>query len=85
MKPADTQAAKSDPTKAGVHGDAPKRRTVTELPTSIDDGAGHVILAGLSLPELADWQKSWKQKMADIPRIELELRSINAEIRKRGR
>jgi hypothetical protein len=62
-----------------------KPRQQVELPTSIDDGAGHVILSGLSLAELADWQKSWKQKMADVPRIELELRAINAAIRSKAR
>lgn len=78
MRPADTQpavASKDDQPEK-------KTRTVTELPTSIDDGTGHVILADLSLAELADYQQRWKQKLADIPRLQLELRAINQAIRK---
>jgi hypothetical protein len=59
-----------------------KKRTPVALPTSIDRGDTHLLLSGLSLTELAELQAQWKQKLADVPRIALELRAINAAIRK---
>jgi hypothetical protein len=61
-----------------------KRKTV-ELPTSIDDGGGHVILEGLSLAELAEYQEKWKNRLAAVPRTELELKAINAAIRAKAK
>lgn len=62
-----------------------KKRNTVELPTSIDAGAGHIILEGLSLAELAEHQAEWKQKLADMPKIALELRAINQEIRRKAK
>ena len=62
-----------------------KKRKSVDLPTSIDDGNGHVILEGLSINELAGYQDKWKSRLADVPRIELELKAINASIRAKAK
>ena len=68
-----------------------KPRKVTDLPASIRivraDGETENLrfLDSLSLAELADYQSEWKATIAAMPNKELELRAINAEIRKRAR
>ena len=62
-----------------------KKRTATILPTQIDAGDGLLTLAEAPLSELAKLQADWKEKLANAPLIELQLRAINAEIRKRAK
>lgn len=62
-----------------------RKRTKTELPTEIVVDGTTVTLAGMDLPYLARAQTNLKELLADVPRLELELRAINQEIRRRAR
>jgi hypothetical protein len=64
---------------------ARKPRLKIELPTSIDKGEGHVLLEAMTLVELVEEKTSYEKQLANIGKTKLELRAINAEIRKRAR
>lgn len=67
-----------------------KTRKTTQLPSSItivdDDGnqENHII-ENLSLADLAAHQERLKRLLADVPSIQLELKAINAQIRKKAK
>lgn len=62
-----------------------KKRVMKQLPTSIgSDDAGYTVLEGMTLAELAEAQEKWKKNLENVPKMELELRAINVEIRKRA-
>lgn len=58
-----------------------KPRTKVILPTHVSDGE----ISSFSLTELAALQTDWKEKLANVPLLELQLRAINQEIRKRAK
>lgn len=63
-----------------------KKRKITELLTVIKNAKDEpVTISDLSLTELANYQAGLHQMLANVPYIQLELRSINAEIRKRAK
>lgn len=83
MRPADTQAAKSDPAEAGVDGQQEKKkRKHTELPAILVNGD---VVAEMSLQALIDRKGLLDDVIALHQRQELDLRAVNAEIRKRAR
>lgn len=82
MKPSDTQAAKSDIADAGVtsHEQKTPRKTV-ELPTQLSDGT---VLADQTIEQLIAIRDEHQHLLANVPKIELELRAIRHQIRRKA-
>jgi hypothetical protein len=58
-----------------------KPRQRTELPTELSDGT---VIADKSIEDLIAMRDDHQKLLADVPRIELELRAIRAEIRRKA-
>jgi hypothetical protein len=56
-------------------------RTKTELPTQLSDGT---VLADQTIEQLIALRDDHQKLLADVPRIELELRSIRHMIRRKA-
>lgn len=59
---------------------APKRQR-TELPAALSDGT---VIADQTIEQLIELRDSHQKLLADVPRIELELRAIRDGIRKKA-
>lgn len=58
-----------------------KPRTKTELPEQLSDGT---VLADQTIEQLIALRDGHQKMLADVPRIELELRSIRHMIRRKA-
>jgi hypothetical protein len=58
-----------------------KPRTKTELPTTLSDGT---VLADQAIEQLIELRDGHQKLLADVPRIELELRAIRNSIRRKA-
>lgn len=64
---------------------AHKTRKVTELPTTIFYDGEQVQFQDMSLTELVDRKYEWQNKLEGVHLLELELRAINQEIRRKAK
>ena len=62
-----------------------KVRNKTVLPDALVIDGEDALLEDLSLPELVDYKFAWENKLADMPRLALELKAIHAEIRRKAK
>lgn len=62
-----------------------KTRNKIELPTTISLDGAHSFLSNMELSELILHRATWKQELADVPRKQLELKSIISEIKRKAR
>lgn len=62
-----------------------KPRNKAMLPTILEGANGTVEISQIPDAEIFAFRDSWKKKLADVPRIELELRAINAAIRAKAK
>lgn len=74
--PAPTESKPTGPKK-------PRRKT--ELPMTLPIKGEIILIEVMGLAELVECQSEWKSKLANVPDMELELRAINAEIRRKAK
>jgi hypothetical protein len=60
---------------------AKKKRTITQLPTTLSDGS---VIADLTFDELVEKRATWEKAVADHEQEELELRAIRGAIRRKA-
>jgi hypothetical protein len=60
-----------------------KPREKVELPTSIELPEGELLLEAMTREQILQYIEMWEKLLQNVPKVELELRSLKAEMKRR--